>query len=58
MNVLKIKGKHYIRIGDSLVECSAEGVIQASAEETPNKHGGQDVTVHVKRLRIVGKTNN
>jgi len=57
MEVIKIKGKSYVRMGNRLVEIdriddNGNPVIKADAEEIPREDGGQDVIVHVHCLKI------
>lgn len=53
MNVVKINGKDYMRVGDKLIEVDENGKPKGVwSEETPNANGGMDCTVHVECLQI------
>lgn len=55
--IITIKGKKYMRMGDKLAEvdyldANGKPVLKCWSEETPNANGGQDCTVHVECLQI------
>ena len=60
-NIVKVKGKDYLKIKDKLVEIdhfdeNGKPVIGVWSEEKPNATGGMDCTVHVNCLQIAAET--
>ena len=51
--MLKVNGRNYVRVGDMLIPCNKDGVVEnVTSEQTPNANGGMDCTVHVHCLKI------
>jgi len=56
--IFKIQGRNYVRVGDMLIPCNKDGVVEnVTSEQTPNASGGMDCTIHVHCLKIASKQN-
>ena len=61
-DIITHKGKQYLKVGDKAVPIDhfdKDGkpvILELYSEETPNRKGGHDCTIHVPCLQIVSKS--